>query len=97
MQAVVIILEVLVAVLAMAGLARGGRRMRCGAVSSFEDADIDIQIMGTSLLSAVPSYPPTRALRRTLIRRQDVAAEAVAATVSAASGPNGPASSRVDP
>jgi hypothetical protein len=90
MQAVVIILKVLVLVLAIVGLVGGGICTLCGAAWSFEDADVGVQIMGISLLFAVPSYFLTRALWRSLNRRQPAGAEGAAAAVSPA--PNEPTS-----
>jgi hypothetical protein len=88
MQAVVIILKVLVLVVAIVGLVGGGICTLCGAAWSFEDADVGTQIMGISLLFAVPSYFLTRVLWRSLNRRQPAVAEGATAAVPPA--PNEP-------
>lgn len=90
MQAVVIIVKVLVLVLAIVGLVGGGICTLCGAAWSLEDADVGMQIMGISLLFAVPSYFLTRVLWRSLNRRQPAGADGAGAGVLAA--PNEPRS-----
>ncbi len=90
MQAVVIILKVLVLALAIVGLVGGGICTLCGAVWSFEDADVGMQIMGISLLFAVPSYFLTRLLWRSLNRRPDAGAGGAAAPIEPASPSDGP-------
>ena len=90
MQALVIILKVLVLALAIVGLVGGGICTLCGAAWSFEDADVGAQIIGISLLFAVPSYFLTRVLWRSLNRRQP--AGAVAAATAVAPAPNEPTS-----
>jgi hypothetical protein len=92
MQAVVIILKVLVLVLAIVGLVGGGICTLCGAVWTLDDADVGVQIMGISLLFAVPSYFLTRVLWRSLNRRQPAGADGAGAGFPAAPAPNEPAS-----
>ncbi|MCC6715913.1 MAG: hypothetical protein IT496_11825 [Gammaproteobacteria bacterium] len=86
MQAVVIILKVLALALAIAGLVGGGICTLCGAVWSFEDAGVGMQIVGISLLFAVPSYFLTRLLWRSLNRRPG-AAPAPSEPASSGDGP----------
>ena len=92
MQAVVIILKVLVLVLAIVGLVGGGVCTLCGAAWSYEDPDIGMQIMGISLLFAVPSYFLTRFLWRSLNRGQAAKASSAAAAAAPAPAPIEPAS-----
>ncbi len=94
MQAVVIILQVLVLTLAIAGLVGERLCTLCGAAWSFGDAGSGSRVVGISLPFAVPSYFLIRAPWHSLDRHLDAAAEGVAATVSAVSEQNEPASSR---
>jgi hypothetical protein len=92
MQAVVIILKVLLLVVAVVGLVGGGICTLCGAAWSYEDPDVGMQIVGISLLFAVPSYFITRVMWRSLNRRQTAGADGAAASAAPVPPPIDPGS-----